>query len=245
MVLERVETIYCGACGMPPEYCEYGPDFESHCNPWLIKNHPLLYKTLRGIVEVETGKPERPAAPWTVEERLIAFYQKYVPEKIDSIPSLLEKYEGKEEKLFEALVKKYGEEPEDPYDAFEDDSDLEAEEAVSSVEGKKRRGAGAKKTAVKDTRVVLQKITRNKKKATTVVVGMDTVPDVKLKDVSKAFSKRFAGSSSVKDGVLGREIIVQGDHMEAAATFIATHFHVSKDKIYLDINGDFVPFSEY
>jgi glycerate-2-kinase len=33
---------------------------------------------------------------------------------------------------------------------------------------------------------------------------MDTVPDIKLKDVSKAFSKQFAGSSSVKDGVAGK-----------------------------------------
>ena len=33
----------------------------------------------------------------------------------------------------------------------------------------------------------------------TIIVGMDTIPDLKLKDVSKAFSKRFAGSSSVKD----------------------------------------------
>jgi density-regulated protein len=245
MVLEKVQIVYCDACGMPPEYCEYGPDFESHCNPWLIKKHPALYKQLRGIA-VAVDKPERPAAPWTTEQRLTAFYEQYVPEKIDSVPGLLEKYEGKEEKLFEALVKKYGEEPEDPYDAFEDD-DLDdlGEETPSGVEGKKRRGVGAKKTVLKDTRVVIQKITRNKKKATTVVVGMDTVPDIKLKDVSKAFSKRFAGSSSVKDSAVGKEIIVQGDHMEAAANLIASQFNVSPDNIYLDINGEFVPFSKF
>ena len=48
-----VEVLYCGACGMPPEYCEYGPDFESHCDPWLCKTHPDVHaklKALRGAV---------------------------------------------------------------------------------------------------------------------------------------------------------------------------------------------------
>eukprot|EP00428_Durinskia_dybowskii_P050394 CAMPEP_0170321588 /NCGR_PEP_ID=MMETSP0116_2-20130129/61558_1 /TAXON_ID=400756 /ORGANISM="Durinskia baltica, Strain CSIRO CS-38" /LENGTH=56 /DNA_ID=CAMNT_0010574419 /DNA_START=1 /DNA_END=168 /DNA_ORIENTATION=- len=51
-VLQPVEVIYCGKCGIPPEYCEYGPDFETHCNPWLKKNHPELHaklKELRGV----------------------------------------------------------------------------------------------------------------------------------------------------------------------------------------------------
>jgi len=256
LLLERVSIVYCGACGMPPEYCVYGPDFESHCSPWLLKHYPTLYQTLHGsgvVAAAATGSKDRPTAPWTTEQRLTAFYNMYVPEKIDSIPSLLEKYKGKEEKLFEALVKKYGKEPVDPYDDDdEDDEDNEVvvdddgggDAVVSGVEGKQRRGVGAKKTVLKDTRVVIQKITRNKKKATTVVIGMDTVPDIKLKDVSKAFSKQFAGSSSVKDGVAGKEIIVQGDHMEAAAYLIATQFHVSKDNIYLDTNGTFVLYSE-
>ena len=36
--LEPTVVLYCGKCGMPPEYCEYGPDFESHCDPWLLKH---------------------------------------------------------------------------------------------------------------------------------------------------------------------------------------------------------------
>ena len=38
-----------------------------------------------------------------------------MPEKLDGIDAILEKYAGKEDKLFVALVKKYGPEPEDPY----------------------------------------------------------------------------------------------------------------------------------
>jgi hypothetical protein len=37
----------------------------------------------------------------------------------------------------------------------------------------------------------------NKKKATTSVIGMDTEPDMKLKDVAKAFLKKFAVSIAV------------------------------------------------
>lgn len=53
--------------------------------------------------------------------RLFKFYEKYNPDKMDDVPGLLEKYEGKEPKLFKALVKKYGPEP------FEDDSSDESE----------------------------------------------------------------------------------------------------------------------
>mmetsp|Transcript_7677 Transcript_7677/g.10949 ORF Transcript_7677/g.10949 Transcript_7677/m.10949 type:complete len:261 (+) Transcript_7677:131-913(+) len=256
-LLQRRDVLYCAKCGMPPEYCEYGPDFESHCLPWLQKNHLPVYTKLFGDRKSKgsgdddnDGAVERPSDPWTTGERLTAFYEKYVPEKIDSVPALLEKYEGKEEKLFVALVKKYGPEPEDPYYAYSDDEDDEdddsVERGVSDLaigDKKKRRGVGAKKTAKVDTRVIIQKISRNKKKAVTIVVGMDTVPDIKLKDVSKAFSKRFAGSSSVKDGAKGKEIIIQGDHMDDVAAMIVDKFKVPSDSVYLDMDGEFVPFA--
>ena len=73
---------------------------------------------------------------------------------------------------------------------------------------------------------------------------METVPDIKLKDVSKAFSKRFAGSSSVKDGTKGskgKEIIIQGDHMYDVAEMIVDKFGVPDTAVFLDIDGDVVP----
>mmetsp|Transcript_43104 Transcript_43104/g.48925 ORF Transcript_43104/g.48925 Transcript_43104/m.48925 type:complete len:256 (-) Transcript_43104:122-889(-) len=250
--LERVIPMYCGACGMPPEYCEYSPDYETHCTPWLQKNHPnLLQQHQRNGNEDDVVRPEN---PWTTEERLVAFYEKYDPSKVDKAASLLEKYVGKEENLFTALGKKYGEEPNDPYyDNYnsDDDEDEDDDEVVPNNNDdkksskKKRRGAGAKKAAKVDTRIVIQKITRNRKKATTVVIGMDTVPGIKLKDVSKVFSKRFAGSSSVKDNAKGdKEIIVQGDHMDAIAEMIVTKFGVAGESVYLDIEGEFVPFKK-
>lgn len=265
-MLERVDPLYCGACGMPPEFCEYGPDFETHCLPWLKKKHPALYADLHSNRKETTDggeedaaaptKPERPSDPWTMEERLTAFYEKYEPGKVDNVPSLLEKYAGKEDKLFTALTKKYGDEPEDPYYAESDDEDYDDDDddddLAQDAEGlnitgdsttKKRRGVGAKKAQKVVTRVVIQKIVRNKRKATTVVVGMETVPGIKLKDVSKAFSKRFAGSSSVKDGIRGKEIIIQGDHMDAVAEMCVEQFAVPGDSVFLDVNGEFVPFS--
>lgn len=70
---------------------------------------------------------------------------------------------------------------------------------------------------------------------------MDTVPDIKLKEVSKAFSKRFAGSSSVKDTPAGKkDIIIQGDHMDDVAKMIVEKFKVPADCVFLDIDGQFV-----
>ncbi|KAI2510818.1 Translation initiation factor SUI1 [Fragilaria crotonensis] len=271
-ILQRVQPLYCGACGMPPEYCEFGPDFETHCNPWLKKHHPVLWAerkkqqtaaaddeaTAEEAKKNATSK-ERPTAPWTVEQRLLAFYEKYEPGKVDNVPGLLVKYAGKEENLFAALAKKYGPEPEDPFycddddddsdDDDDDDSDSDDQGISDNVRNlelskkkKKARGVGAKVAAKVDTRVVIQKITRNKKKATTVVIGMETIEGIKLKEVSKIFSKRFAGSSSVKDGPKGKEVIIQGDHMDAVAEMMVTQFKVAGDSVYLDIDGEFVPY---
>jgi density-regulated protein DRP1 len=266
-------VIYCGACGMPPEYCSYGPDFETHCRPWLKKTHPKLYEILHVVASSTSSSTSStadegptinqavvssaPASPWTTRERLVAFYTKYMPDKLDGIDAILEKYEGKEDKLFLALVKKYGPEPDDPYYAHDDnDSDDDNDESDDDDEGmsnklngldvnnnnkankKERRGASAKKVIKTDTRVIIQKISRNRKKAVTHVVGLDTVPGMKLKDASKAFSKRFAGSSSVKD----KEIIIQGDHVEDVAEMIVSKFGVQGDAVFFDLDGEFVPY---
>ena len=156
-----VDVLYCGACGMPPEYCEYGPDFESHCNPWLLKTHPDVHaklKALRGAdskaaaaagsgdEDASDDDEEGPTEPWTTEERLTAFYEKYQPDKVGDVPKLLDKYEGKYDKLFSALVKKYGPEPEDPYitanygaDSDSDDDGAVGDMAGLSLEDKKER----------------------------------------------------------------------------------------------------------
>lgn len=235
-LLPRQVVLYCGKCGMPPEYCEYGPDFETHCLPWLKKNYPDTHATLYG--GKEGTKPPRPSEPWTIEQRLTAFYEKYVPEKIESIPGLLEKYAGKEENLFTALVKKYGPEPDDPYYADSSDEDEDDDDVLEApADGRKRRGAKAKASEISAIKIVIQKQSQKRKKFMTIVHGMETVPDVKLKDVSKTFSKKFAGSSSVKD----KSIIVQGDHVYDAAELIVDQFGVPGECVFLDIDGEVHP----
>ena len=458
---DPVKVLYCAQCGMPPEYCEFGPDFKTHCKPWLLKAHPEVCARLHGggtkgekaaaaavtaaaaaavtaapsdagpatkakaavvvatapwtmkerltnfyakydaakVSEVDVllakykGKEEplflalvkkygkepldpylkfkyglteedddsdddggddddddedddeddgkkkqagkapaaaakapaaaakAPAAlpspsavpataPWTMKERLTNFYAKYDAAKVSEVDVLLAKYKGKEEPLFLALVKKYGKEPLDPYLKFkyglteedddnddgdndgddssdeeeetsvdkttkavgalkiaqdaakakvkaaagggaaaaaedgeddEDDEDDEEEKEEVATKNKDARGASAKTSKKVDTRVVIAKDQRNKKKAITVVIGLDTVPDVKLKECAKAFAKRFAGASSVKEREGGgQEVIIQGDHMEEVARMIIEKFKVKKNCVFLDIDGAFV-----
>ncbi|KAL6585832.1 hypothetical protein OROMI_002476 [Orobanche minor] len=42
---QPVQVLYCGVCGLPPEYCEFGSDFEK-CKPWLVQNAPDIYPDL-------------------------------------------------------------------------------------------------------------------------------------------------------------------------------------------------------
>ena len=46
------EVVYCAVCGLPPEYCEYDPDYEK-CVPWLKKHCPEL------LVEMEEGDKKK------------------------------------------------------------------------------------------------------------------------------------------------------------------------------------------
>jgi density-regulated protein len=268
-LLPRHAVVYCGKCGMPPEYCEYGPDFETHCDPWLQKHHPDLWDALmarRGRKDAskklipEKVKPPKPDQPWTTAERLMEFYKKYVPEKVETVPSLLEKYSGKEEKLFQALVQKYGPEPHDPYFTDSDDDDNEDDDddneedddeeegdhdpndgtAATGTKPKKRRGAAANKSVeggVFKGRVLVQKQAQRKKRSLTVVVGLEAALAItskyKVKDVTKAFAKKFAGSSSEKSN----SIIVQGDHVLELAEMLVDTFQVPEDSVYVDL-GD-------
>ena len=261
-ILPRRAVAYCGACGMPLEYCEYGPDFETHCVPWWKKNHAEMFNEYAERTGKVTGggaaassaaaaaaasnKPPKPDKPRTIEQRLTAFYEKYVPEKVDSVPALLEKYAGKEENLFNALAKKYGPEPNDPYftdseEEEEEEDEDEGDDAAEDIAGaskKNRRGVHAKKTTTVATRVVIQKVAQKKKRNLTIINGMETVPNLKLKDVSKAFSKKFAGSSSVKKNAKGEEeIIIQGDHIYDVAEMIVDKFGVADTAVFLDIDG--------
>eukprot|EP00164_Ancoracysta_twista_P003563 GFYU01004756.1.p1 GENE.GFYU01004756.1~~GFYU01004756.1.p1 ORF type:complete len:171 (-),score=59.44 GFYU01004756.1:91-603(-) len=53
--MPAVEVLYCGVCGLPAEYCEFGPHFDK-CKPWLRENCPDLYPELGG--DAGEAKPD-------------------------------------------------------------------------------------------------------------------------------------------------------------------------------------------
>ena len=60
--------------------------------------------------------PAATASTNPYEARLIRFYQKYQPDKLNNVAKALETFKGREEAMFETLVKKYGPEPPQPVD---------------------------------------------------------------------------------------------------------------------------------
>lgn len=73
--------------------------------------------------------------------RLLAFYNRYNPEKVGDVPTVLAKYKGKEAQLFDALVKKYGPEPGDSDDEDEGDDDDEEEDEDEDDEEEAKKPA--------------------------------------------------------------------------------------------------------
>lgn len=49
---------------------------------------------------------------FTIEKRLLRFYEKYCPDKICHIDKIISKYSKNEKELFKGLASKYGKEPE-------------------------------------------------------------------------------------------------------------------------------------
>uniref|UniRef100_A0A7S3JYQ1 SUI1 domain-containing protein n=1 Tax=Aureoumbra lagunensis TaxID=44058 RepID=A0A7S3JYQ1_9STRA len=49
------KLIYCDVCGLPPEYCEYGDNYEK-CVPWIKENCPHL---LKECISVDTKKKNK------------------------------------------------------------------------------------------------------------------------------------------------------------------------------------------
>nr|GEV23181.1 translation machinery-associated protein 22-like [Tanacetum cinerariifolium] len=159
---EPVKVLYCGVCGLPAEYCEFGPDFEK-CKPWLIQNTPNLYPNL---VNGSSAPKQEPA---------------------------------------------------------------------------KRLPGG--KTKKKDKQeVLIEKVTRNKRKSITTLKGLDLF-GVKLSDASKKLGKKFAtGASVVKGPTEKDQIDVQGDIAYDIVEFITdTWPDVPESAIYFIEDGKKVP----
>lgn len=107
----------------------------------------------------------------------------------------------------------------------------EGKDAGESEEKKKPRGAGAaapKKATVLDTKVVIARIQRQKRKYVTVVGGLETVPDLKIKDAAKVLGKKFASGASINESPTGqKEVVIQGDVFLEVPQVVINEFKVS------------------
>ena len=61
-------------------------------------------------------------------------------------------------------------------------------------------------------RVVIARVQRQKRKYVTVITGLETVAELKIKDFAKACGKKFSSGASVNDlPAGGKEVTIQGD----------------------------------
>jgi len=101
---------------------------------------------------------------------------------------------------------------------------------------KMKRGGGAqapRKAAQITTKIVIARIQRQKKKFITSVIGLDTIPDVKIKDVAKLFGKKFSSGASVGETALGvKEVTVQGDVSFDVPPLLLSEYRVDPKAIF-------------
>ncbi|CAI9761093.1 unnamed protein product [Fraxinus pennsylvanica] len=180
---QPVRVLYCGVCGLPAEYCEFGPDFEK-CKPWLIQNAPTLY------------------------------------------PDLLKEADAKDaDKVSDHLQST----------SISGGSSKPKEEDV-------KRLPGGKIKKKEKQEVIIEKMTRNKRKCITTVKGLELF-GVKLSDASKKLGKKFATGASVTKGPTEKEQIdVQGDISYDIVEFITdTWPDVPEAAIFFIEDGKKVP----
>jgi len=131
-----------------------------------------------------------------------------------------------------------------------DAAELQEEEEEEGAEGgkkkKKKKVVAAPKTkaalSLDDCCVKIARIQRQKRKYVTAIAGLESVPDLKIKDVAKAIGKRFASGSSVSDTAGGsKEIVIQGDVCFDIPEFLTKTFNVPANKMFYLQDGSLVP----
>lgn len=145
-------------------------------------------------------------------------YDKCLPWILENFPEVLS-----EEVLAKALGK--------TNDDVSDDKETGGEEKKK----KKRGGASVpKKVAVVETKVYISRVQRQKRKFVTTIVGLDTVPDLKLKDAARVFGRKFSSGTSIGDTATGaKEIVIQGDVSFELPPLLVSEFKISKSAIFL------------
>lgn len=76
----------------------------------------------------------------------------------------------------------------------------------------------------------MTRVQRQKRKFVTVVAGLETVPDLKIKDASKTFGKKFSSGCSINETQTGaKEVVIQGDVLFDLPAILMNEFKVRID----------------
>jgi len=171
-----LNVVYCPVCGMPPEFCEYGPS-PAKC----FSEHPELH---------EGVEPPEPSAKEVKK-------------------AAAEEAEAKAAE--EAKVKTEG-------------GETAAAAAAAPTKGKKKE---------KEKEITMTVAQRSKRKFITTIVGLDLF-DVKLAEISKLFSKRFACGSTVAKNASMKDVVeVQGDVCTEVAEILVSKYNIPQESIFI------------
>mmetsp|Transcript_25215 Transcript_25215/g.24132 ORF Transcript_25215/g.24132 Transcript_25215/m.24132 type:complete len:230 (+) Transcript_25215:115-804(+) len=125
-------------------------------------------------------------------------------------------------------------------------SKMMGEVSIEGEEGVKKKnkrggggGAGPKKVKeIPQTKIVIARIQRQKRKYVTAVAGLDTVPELKVKDAARVFGKKFSSGSSVSESATGaKEVVIQGDVMFELPALLMSEFKIPAETIFFMDEG--------
>jgi density-regulated protein DRP1 len=132
---------------------------------------PAAAASAKGKAKALEEVPESQAVKDFNHARLLAFYKRYNPEKVDDVDNVLAKYKGKEAQLFNALVKKYGPEPDDS-----DEEDDEEDASERKAEAKHEQEEDEDEDEEEDADEEEEKVSAEPKLRTIVYCPVDTFP---------------------------------------------------------------------
>jgi density-regulated protein DRP1 len=127
------------------------------------------------------------------------------------------------------------------------DATLDDEKVGEDGEKKKKKKGAAPKTKktldINDCKIVIARIQRQKRKYVTAIAGLESVPDLKIKDAAKVFGKKFSSGSSVSDTASGgKEVVIQGDVMfQLPELLTGKNFKIPGKCIYFLEDGTLTP----
>ena len=66
-----------------------------------------------------------------------------------------------------------------------------------------------------------------------MIAGLDTVPDLKLKDAAKIFGKKYASGVTINEAPNGsKEVVIQGDVHLVLPQLLISDFKISPNHIF-------------